>query len=147
MELTLQGRTALVTGANGGLGNWPAEWDTLPQIVCLAGGALDVMAETVSGLEVDAERMLANLDLSKGQVLAEAVQMALAPALGRDVAHKLVGEAAKRASREDRRLKDLLREDEKVRALISDDGLDRLFDPINYLGAANAFIDRALADR
>jgi 3-carboxy-cis,cis-muconate cycloisomerase len=130
-----------------GLGNWPAEWDTLPQIVCLAGGALDVMAETVSGLEVDAERMLANLDLSKGQVLAEAVQMALAPALGRDVAHKLVGEAAKRASREDRRLKDLLREDEKVRALISDDGLDRLFDPINYLGAANAFIDRALADR
>jgi 3-carboxy-cis,cis-muconate cycloisomerase len=45
------------------------------------------MADVVAGLEVDAARMRSNLELTQGQILAEAVQMALAPALGRDVAH------------------------------------------------------------
>ena len=130
-----------------GLGNWPAEWDTLPEIACLAAGSLDAMAETVSGLEVDAARMRANLDLSRGQVLAEAVQMALAPALGRDVAHRLVGDAAKRATREGRHLKDLLTEDQRVRAVVDESALARLFDPVNYLGSTGLFIERTLAAR
>jgi 3-carboxy-cis,cis-muconate cycloisomerase len=128
-----------------GLGNWPTEWDTLPEIVMLTAGALDAMAETVDGLVVDAARMRANLDTSKGQVLAEAVQMALAPALGRDVAHKLVGDAAKRATREGRHLKDLLESDSAVRAVLDEPALARLFDPVNYLGATGAFIERVLA--
>ena len=49
-----------------GLGNWPAEWDTLPEIVLLAAGSLDAMAETVVGLEVDPGRMRANLEQSNG---------------------------------------------------------------------------------
>ena len=128
-----------------GLGNWPAEWDTLPEIMCLAAGSLDAMAETVGGLEVDAQRMRANLELSRGQILAEAVQMALAPKLGRDVAHQLVGDASKRATRDGRHLKDLLSEDARVRAVVDDSALARLFDPVNYLGSTGVFIDRALA--
>ena len=80
-----------------GLGNWPAEWETLPEIALLAAGALDAMASTVENLDVDADRMRANLQLLQGLLLAEAVQMALAPALGRDVAHALVAEAARAA--------------------------------------------------
>ena len=128
-----------------GLGNWPAEWDTLPEIMCLAAGALDAMAQTVGGLEVDAARMRANLELSRGQVMAEAVQMALAPKLGRDVAHQLVGDASKRATREGRHLKDLLTEDARVGAVVDQAALARLFDPVNYLGSTAAFIERALA--
>src|SRR5439155_1227538 len=60
-----------------GLGNWPAEWETLPQIVQLAGGALVAMAEVVAGLSVDAARMRRNVDLTQGQLFAEALQMAL----------------------------------------------------------------------
>jgi len=130
-----------------GLGNWPAEWDTLPEIVLLAAGALDAMTETVAGLDVDPARMRANLEQSKGQILAEAVQMALAPTLGRDVAHHVVREASARALREERHLKHVLADDPQMRAAIDDAGLDRLFDPANYLGATNAFIDRVLASR
>ena len=82
-----------------GLGNWPAEWETLPEIALLAAGALDAMANAVAGLEVDTARMRANLDLTQGQMLAEAVQMALAPALGRDVAHALVADACRQRQR------------------------------------------------
>jgi len=130
-----------------GLGNWPAEWDTLPEIVLLAAGGLDAMAETITGLDVDPARMRANLEQSKGLILAEAVQMALAPTLGRDVAHHIVREASARALREARHLKDVLADDPQVRAALDDAGLERLFDPANYLGATNTFIDRVLAAR
>src|SRR5207249_12326922 len=62
-----------------GLGNWPAEWETLPEIALLTAGALDALAGVVEGLEVDPARMRANLELTRGQIFAEAVQMALAP--------------------------------------------------------------------
>ena len=71
--------------------------------------------------------------------------MALAPKLGRDVAHQLVGDASKRATRDGRHLKDLLSEDARVRAVVDDSALARLFDPVNYLGSTGVFIDRALA--
>ena len=83
-----------------GLGNWPAEWDTLPAICELAAGALAAMGEVVAGLDVDAKRMRANLDVTHGQIVAEAVQMAPAPALGRDVARARRGTVQARRHRE-----------------------------------------------
>jgi 3-carboxy-cis,cis-muconate cycloisomerase len=128
-----------------GLGNWPAEWETLPEIALLAAGALDAMLYAVQGLEVDAPRMRANLALMNGLLLAEAAQMALAPAMGRDVAHQLVGDASRKAAADKRLLRDVLAEDPTVRAVLDDAALDRLFDPANYLGATDRFIDAALA--
>ncbi|HET9045673.1 MAG TPA: 3-carboxy-cis,cis-muconate cycloisomerase [Casimicrobiaceae bacterium] len=128
-----------------GLGNWPAEWDALPEICMLAAGALDAMTGVVAGLDVDAAKMRANLDVSRGQIFAEAVQMALAPALGRDAAHALVGTLCKRAAAEGRHLRDAVRGEPQVRAILDDAALDAIFDPARYLGVADAFIDRALA--
>src|SRR5205809_7191057 len=42
-----------------GLGNWPAEWTTLPDIALCASGALTAMVEVVEGLDVNADRMRA----------------------------------------------------------------------------------------
>ena len=128
-----------------GLGNWPAEWDTLPQIVMLTAGSVDAMAHVIAGLDVDAARMRANLDLSHGQIFAEAVQMALAPALGRDVAHELVAAASRKASQERRHLRDVLGDEPRVRAILDAAALAQLFDPASYLGATDAFVARALA--
>lgn len=139
--------TAAVQEHERGLGNWPAEWDTLPEIALLTAGALDAMTNVVEGLELDVARMRANLELSQGRILAEAVQMALAPALGRDVAHEIVAAASKRASIERRHLRDVLADEPRVTAVLDGDALARLFDPRSYLGSCDAFIDRALARR
>jgi len=128
-----------------GLGNWPAEWETLPQIVMLTGGALHAMVEVVEGLEIDAARMRANLELTHGQIYAEAVQMALAPTLGRDAAHSLVADACRRAAAGGVHLRDILLADRAVRDALDHEAIDRLFDPSRYLGASSAFIERALA--
>src|SRR5437763_1587191 len=53
-----------------GLGNWPAEWETLPEIAMLTAGSLDAMHDAIDGLEIDAARMRANLEQSQGQILA-----------------------------------------------------------------------------
>ncbi len=138
--------TAAVQEHERGLGDWPAEWDTLPQIAMLAAGALDAMSSTVAGLDVDPQRMAMNLDITQGQIMAEAVQMALAPELGRDVAHSLVGAACKRAVADRRHLRDVLLDEPKVRAVLDAAALARLFEPLSYLGSADAFIERVLSD-
>jgi len=128
-----------------GLGNWPAEWEVLPELVMLTAGALDAMAEVVAGLDVDAARMRANLDLTRGQIFAEAAQMALAPAIGRDTAHALVGRACRRAAAEGAHLRDILLQEPQVTAVLDRAAIERLFDPARYLGESGAFIERALA--
>lgn len=137
--------TAALQEHERGLGNWPAEWETLPEIVLLTAGALDAAAYAVEGLEVDAARMRANLDLLHGLALAEAVQMALAPTLGRDVAHQIVGAASRVAVAERRHLRDVLAADARVSAVLDGPALAALFDPARYLGATATLIDAVLA--
>lgn len=60
-------------------GPWQIEWAALPQICCLMAGALAHARFLAAGLEVDVPRMRANLDLTHGLVVSEAVMMGLAP--------------------------------------------------------------------
>ena len=47
-------------------GPWEIEWIALPEIFLLASGALRQTRDLVAGLQVDAERMRDNLDLTDG---------------------------------------------------------------------------------
>jgi 3-carboxy-cis,cis-muconate cycloisomerase len=129
-----------------GLGGWHAEWETLPEIVRLAGGALQHLAEMLPHLEVDPDRMRQNLDGTKGLIFAEAVGMALAVRMGKMPAHLLVAAACKKARAENRHLKEVLREDSGLRGQLAPTDLDRLFDARNYLGSAPEFVDRVIAE-
>jgi 3-carboxy-cis,cis-muconate cycloisomerase len=128
-----------------GLGGWHSEWETLPDIVRLAAGALHHLMTTVSALELDPERMRQNLELTQGLIFAEVVAMALAEKMPRPDAQELVQKACKRAQSARRDLRSVLAQDAIVKANLSDAELDRLFTPANYLGVADQFIDRVLA--
>lgn len=130
-----------------GLGNWPAEWDTLPDLFELAAGAIEAMQVVIEGLEVDAVRMSDNLDATQGQIMAEAVQMALAPTLGRDQAHQLVAALCRQAAAARVPVRELLQGDPTIAGALDDAALDRLLDPVNYLGMAGAFVTRVLSGR
>ena len=127
------------------LGGWQAEWPTFPALALVTSGALRAVVDIAEGLEVDAEKMRANLDASDGLIMAEAVSVALAQKLGKQDAHKLVEEAAKKAVKEKRHLRDVLGEDKRVTAQLPAKELAKLFDPLAYNGAAAEFIDRLLA--
>jgi 3-carboxy-cis,cis-muconate cycloisomerase len=129
-----------------GLGGWHAEWETLPDIVRLSGGALHHLAEMLPGLEVDTQRMRHNLELTDGLIFAEAVTMALGDRMGKIPAHLLVEAACKKAREQKRHLKDILREEAGLRGHLTPADLESLFDVRNYLGSAEEFIRRVVAE-
>jgi 3-carboxy-cis,cis-muconate cycloisomerase len=135
---------AMVQEDERGLGGWHAEWEVLPEIVSLFGGALHHVTEAAAGLRVDAARMEANLEATRGLVFAEAVQMALAVRTGRAAAQRLVESACARARAEGRHLRDVLAADPEAARLLRGDELQQLFDPRRGLGVAEALVDRVL---
>lgn len=121
------------------VGGWHAEWEALSGALAFAGGSAAAAADAVTGLEVDAERMRANLDASGGVVVAERISYALTSRVGRSRAHDVVAEAAHAPS-----FRDALLADERTG--LSAGELDALLDPTGYLGAAEALVDRALEE-
>ena len=138
--------SSMVQEQERGLGSWQAEWETLPEIVSLSGGALHHLAEMLPDLNVDPQRMSKNLDATHGLIFAEAVTMALADRLGKMPAHMLVESACKKARLENRHLKEVLREEQGLHGYLTPADLERLFDVRNYLGSTEEFVRRVLAE-
>jgi 3-carboxy-cis,cis-muconate cycloisomerase len=128
-----------------GLGGWHAEWETLPELVRLSAGALHRMVKTVEGLQLDASRMRQNLEVTHGLIFAEAVAMSLGQHVGKPEAHRLIENASRKAASENKHLRDVLTADPEFTSRISAAELDRLFEPLQYIGVADQFIDRAIA--
>lgn len=126
-------------------GPWHAEWPTLPTLLLVTSGALAAIVDIAEGLEVDAERMRANLDTTHGLIMAEAVTMALADKIGKSDAHHLIEDASRKAVASKRHLRDVLADDARVTAHLDAARLTKLFDPLAYQGASQALIDRLLA--
>jgi len=108
-----------------GLGGWHAEWPALSAALAFTGGAAAGARRALEELEVDPERMRANLD---ELAMSERASYLLAERLGRRGAYEAVAEAASSG----RPLAEALD--------LEPAGLE----PSSYLGSADEFIERAL---
>lgn len=126
-------------------GPWHAEWIALPESFIFTAGALHQAKFALGGLIVDTDRMRHNLGISRGLIVAEAVMMGLAPAIGRQQAHDVVYEACRTANEKGGTLADALAALPAVTAHFDRAAIERLTDPANYLGLAPQMVDRALA--
>jgi 3-carboxy-cis,cis-muconate cycloisomerase len=135
---------AMVQEHERAVGAWQAEWETLPEAFRLTAGAVDRVREVLDGLEVFADRMRANLGVTRGLMMSEHVMMVLAERIGRPQAHATVEAACARAVEAGRHLREELLADPVVSANLAPAAIDAALDPAGYLGSADAFIDRAL---
>jgi 3-carboxy-cis,cis-muconate cycloisomerase len=126
-------------------GPWQAEALVVPQAFVLTHGALLHTTAIAEGMVIDAARMRANLDITHGLIVSEAVMMGLAPVLGRGEAHHVVKHACDVALSEKISLADALERDPGVAARLNRSAIERLIDPANYLGSTQGFIDRVIA--
>jgi 3-carboxy-cis,cis-muconate cycloisomerase len=126
-------------------GPWQAEWIAIPEAFALSAASLGQAKFMLAGLEVRTERMRQNLDMTQGLIVAEAVMMGLAPALGRQVAHDVVYAACRMANDQRISLLDALLTQGAATAELDIEALERLTDPANYLGLAPQMVDIALA--
>jgi adenylosuccinate lyase len=100
----------------------------------VAAYATRTLAGVLVGLEVDADRMLANLDQLGGMVYSEALLLAMvAKGADRQAAYRLVQGAAKRAWRGEATFRDALRADPAVGEWLSPGEIDRAMDLDHHL--------------
>jgi 3-carboxy-cis,cis-muconate cycloisomerase len=136
---------AMVQDFERATGPWHAEWMAIPESFVLTAGALHQAKFALSGLVVDEDKMEANLSISRGLIVAEAVMMGLAPQIGRQEAHDVVYDACRLANEKGIRLAEALSADPRVSERINRATIDYLTSPKNYLGLAPDMVDRVLA--
>jgi 3-carboxy-cis,cis-muconate cycloisomerase len=126
-----------------GAGTWHAEWPTLTELLSTVGSAVSWLAESLSVLRWDTDRMAATVAAAADPQLAAALAEALVPALGAGPAHEAAADAVRVAARSGRRLADVVPE-----VLAGHPGLDPaavLAGSAPDVGEAGAQVDAALA--
>ena len=90
--------------------------------------------------------MRANLDMTYGMVVSEAVMMGLGPYLGRQRAHDMVYDICRKIGADGPPLLDLLAQEPEITKHVSArPNLRSMIDPAGYLGLAGEMVDRVLA--
>jgi adenylosuccinate lyase len=112
-----------------------AERITLPDGCALLHYMLWLFTDVMAHLEVDEERMRANLDLTRGLIYSSRILLALVErGMDRQTAYKLVQASAQKVWRnEDAGLLAMLKDEPAVMETISPEELDALADPRAYL--------------
>jgi 3-carboxy-cis,cis-muconate cycloisomerase len=130
-----------------GVGGGPAEGPTLASVVQATGAALAAVGRVAANLRVDPARMRANIAGTGGTVFAERAMMLLAPSLGRDAAHALIGKASAESLAHGSKFADALAANPVVAKVLTHGELSSLEDPEAYLGVAERLRLQLLATR
>jgi 3-carboxy-cis,cis-muconate cycloisomerase len=125
-------------------GPWHLEWVCIPESFVYCSGALRQATFALGGLVVNVEAMATNLASTRGLIAAEAVMMGLASYVGRQPAHDIVYEACRTSIETSQPLLDVLLANESVSSKISAEELEKLCDPLNYMGSATRMVDDVL---
>ena len=115
-----------------GLGNWQAELAEWPGLFMSAHGAVNALADALTGLDVDTARMRRNIDALQGLVFAEGVAMLLATHIGKSRAHAMLEACSRQAVAEQRQLLDValaaVAADTELRDKVAPEALRAVFD-------------------
>jgi len=136
--------TAMIQEHERGVAAMPLEWMVIPEAFVLLSGSLQHTIPMLSELTIDQEKMLENLQMGGGLLMAEAVMMGLAPIIGRNQAHDLVYSAAGKAWDHRITLREALLSDDSIRRHLSVEDVDRLINPANYTGSTDKMITKVL---
>lgn len=98
------------------------------------GELLERSQELIHTLYVDEKRMRRNLGALRGAIMAENVMLELGRHIGKMTAKNIVSELAVKAVREEKELSSLLKADARVGGHLTDEEIDRLLSPEQYIG-------------
>lgn len=129
----------------GAVGGAQAQWQAFPALLIATAAALGAVADIAQRLDVDAQRMRDNLDLTHGLIMAEAATTALAAKIGREPAMRIIEEAGRKALAERRHLSVILGADPRVTSHMTPGELARVFELLSYQGIAQTFLDRIVS--
>ena len=130
------------------LTNSSSERFILPHVCILIEQMLRDSIRVFTNLSVFPDRMRANLDRAGGQIMAEAVIIALVNnGMGRQDAHERVRRCAQEAQRSGQSFTSVLENDPEIGTILSSSELNAALDPTKYLGSVHEIIDRVQSAR
>jgi adenylosuccinate lyase len=121
--------------------SWKAEWVALPEICLLVGTALEVAHDVLDGLDVDVERMAANVEAQRHALASERLLVAMTQRIGKHSAQQLLQDVF--ASARDGRLPldRVVSESVELRGHLGGDEVRAAFDAAPNAGAAGDMVD------
>ena len=137
---------AMVQEHERGLGGPHAENATIVAAVQATGSAARALADACAALTVDAARMKANVDATRGSIFAERAMTVLAPAVGHGRARHIVAAALADAASGGVTFPEALAANADARTAVDEHVLSALGAPDAYLGSAEHFRRRLLRD-
>lgn len=120
-------------------GLWHSEWEALTQLMNLTAGSLEKSVDVITNLEVNEERMLQNIEITKGLIYAEIVSLQLSKSIGKMPAHEAVKKACKQAISEGKHLKQII-----IETHPEIDNIDELFYPENAIGNSIKWVEKII---
>ena len=134
-------QSLMIVGHERDMSATSGEWLLLPQCFITLDGALVLAHGVLERMQVHPQKMMENLALTKGGIVAEAVMFGLAKHFGRNHAHDMSLLMAREASEKNCDLLDVLMANDEVRGALSESELRALVDPTNYLGQAEEIVE------
>jgi adenylosuccinate lyase len=115
----------------------------LPDSTILLYYMLGLFNRVMEGLQVHADRMQSNIELSKGTIYSQSVLLALTGhGMRREDAYRVVQKHAHTLAETGKDFRTSVREDEAVRELLTDAELDACFDPKNFVRHVDTILQR-----
>jgi adenylosuccinate lyase len=124
--------------------SWKGEWLIIPDATLATGKSLALLNALLKGLQVNKERMLANIRATNGLIHAEAVMLRLALTLGKQSAHQLIYELSLLAQRERLDFKQAVLDHPKISAILTRKEIDSLFDLEQSTGRCANMVDQVI---
>ncbi|RZK38529.1 MAG: adenylosuccinate lyase family protein [Pedobacter sp.] len=143
-ELASSQLTAMIQEHERGVGQMNIEWMVIPESFIYMAGSLKHTRFIMENLWVGVDAMRKNLDLGGGLLMSESVMMGLAPKVGKAKAHHLVYDAAGKAFENGLTLKEALMSDAEITKELTEEEIDSLVDPVNYIGCVEEMIAQVL---
>ena len=103
------------------------------------------LTKNIQGLEFDELKIEQNLNLTKGAILTEKIMVELVnKGIGRQEGHEILRQAAITAREKNLDMKEILINNNKISTKFTENELDEILDPHNYIGKAIEQVDKLL---
>lgn len=127
------------------LTNSSSERFIIPHSCILTDDILAKLSQVYRTLRIDEERMLRNIQETKGQIMGEAVMIALTrKGVGRREAYDVVRKCALEAREKGIHLKEVLMANELVRDRLAEEEVEAALDPLEYIGASKEIVENVI---
>lgn len=127
------------------LANSSSERFTLSHSMILLDDIIVKCTSIMKNLVINREQMKINLENQRGLIMAEKVMLELVDrGVSRDVAHEILREASMNTIENQSNLKSECKNNQIIKEKISEDEIDRMFNPLSHIGLSGEIVDNAI---